>query len=252
MVAPPGLGSLRSEFRASRLARWSDLAFFTIFAVGAVALGYVAFHAPRFQPARDVGIAWAIATACALPAPFFLWRNWRKRGLGASLYEGGFAFRDRNGVRSFTWKEIHGVWQKIVRRTYNGIYAGTYHVYTAAPASGPRVVLDSRLISGVEKLGAVLVRESAAHLLPRYTSAFERGERLSFGSLGLDKEGIYRGRRSLPWAAVRSVSVARGYLGVYQTGKWLAFCRVRVADLPNFVVLMMFLERRPARARAQE
>jgi len=246
MLAAPALGRPRFELRPTFVARWLDL-FFALFLGGGAVTFLAGLHAPPWQPARDVAIGWA-AGGLALVSPFFLWRSWRKRGLGAALHDGGFAYRDRRGVRSFTWNEIDAVWQRITRRYYNGVYAGTQHVYTVQPASGPRVVLDSALLGGVDKLGDVLVRESTARILARRAAAFDRGERLAFGRLALDQQGLHVGRRSLPWAAFRSVSVHRGFVRIDAAGRRLAFCRFRVAELPNFVVLMAFLEQPSLRA----
>jgi hypothetical protein len=210
---------------------------------GAAAFSAVALAFAPTQPAANLAVAWALAAGSLAIVPLLIWRNWHKRGLAAALHDGGFAYRDRSGLRAFAWSDIDSVWHAAVRRHFNGIYVGTTHVYTVQPTCGPRVVLNSRLLTDVERLGAAIERESATLLLPIYVRAFDSGVRLRFGPFSIDSEGLHAGRRSIAWSAIRGVDVRRGYLRVLTVGRWLAWSRFAVRSIPNFAVLTALLER---------
>jgi hypothetical protein len=257
--APPGaspwaalrgaLGDPRGEHPIKGVSRWGPLVFAVLLlaaaatSVGVGLLDAVATLSSRrgFRPdglLTGLGVGAVLAALAGLCA-YNAWRNWT---LGAALFAGGVGYRDRKGVRAVGWGDVEAVWQAVTRRYVNGVYAGTTHVYRARTRAGETLTFDDRL-RDVAALGEALVKGSAAALLPGAQRAFDAGERVTFGPLALDRAGLHSGGKSLPWAEVKAVKIERGVVSVDRDGKWFAWTRATVPQIPNFYVLVALLSR---------
>jgi hypothetical protein len=244
MAARSSLGALRADFRPSLRARWLDLAFVPIFPLLTVMVAALALETSPRQRAEALTVVWITAAVSLAIAALLIWRSWRSRGLRAALHAEGFIYRDRTGPRAFAWSDIESVRHRHVRYYRNGQHFASRHVYTIEPRTGPRFVLDTQILTDVERLGDDIVRGSTARILPASIQALERGDRVSFGPLAMDMDGLHTTRRSIPWSAVSAIEIEDGELRVVQLGKWLAWCRFEVAELANLCVLMPLLDQR--------
>lgn len=243
------LGALRSEHAVRGLNRWSSLVFGIIFlgsaasSVGFGLLSTVATLSSRGGFRADGLIAGLIVGGpLGLLGGFLLFHAWRSWPLAAALFEKGVGYRDRKGARALAWGDFDAVWQSITRRYVNGVYAGTTHIYRARVRGGDTIVLDDRL-RDVSTLGEALVKATASALLPAALRAYEGGERVDFGPISLDRGGLHSGGKSLPWAEVKKVKIERGQISVDRDGKWFAWTRATVPQIPNFYVLVTLLDR---------
>ncbi|HEU4412574.1 MAG TPA: DUF6585 family protein [Polyangiaceae bacterium] len=243
------LGACLSEHPIKGVSRWGSLIFGILLLAGAasavgfgllsVALSLSSRYGPDFG---GLVTSLVIGLPLALLGGFLLFNAWRSWPLAAALFEKGVGYRDRKGARPVAFADVTSVWQAITRRYVNGVYAGTTHVYRAQTRAGETLVFDDRL-RDVEKLGEALVKASAAALLPGALRAFEAGERVPFGPLALDRAGLHSGGKSLPWAEVKAVKIERGLISVDRDGKWFAWTRATVPQIPNFYVLVALLDR---------
>lgn len=244
------LGPMRSEHKGSGASKWLGIVLGGLSVLGAAGCVLVAGIGVLEQLSRprggDIGDALigplvGLVICLGLGALFFwiAWRNWR---LAAALFEEGFAYYDRKGLRVVPWDDIDLVYQSIIKRYVNGVYAGTMHTYTVMLRDGARLVLDDRL-RDVEAIGGAVVKTSAVRLLPRYAAAVQAGQRVSFGPLALDLNGLYSGSKSLAWGEIKAVKLDRGILSVAKEGKWLNWTSATVPQIPNFYVLMTLLSR---------
>jgi hypothetical protein len=244
------LGAMTSEHKGTGASKWVGIVLGALSLLGALGSVLVAglnvleeISRPRGGDIAGalVGPLVGIAICVALAGLFFwlAWRNWR---LSAALYQEGFAFFDRKGLRVVRWDDIELVYQSIIRRYVNGVYAGTMHTYTVMLRDGAKIVLDDRL-RDVESIGGPVVKTSAVRLLPRYVQALQAGQRVSFGPIAIDPQGIYSGSKSLAWSEIKAVKLDRGVLSVAKEGKWLNWTSATVPQIPNFYVLMTLLDR---------
>ena len=70
-----------------------------------------------------------------------LW--WSRRGHAVEVREHGLVLVARGRARAVRWEEIDAVWQKVVRRHVNGVYAGTVHLYTLRLRGGEALTVSS-------------------------------------------------------------------------------------------------------------
>jgi len=88
-------------------------------------------------------------------------------------------------------------------------------------------VLDNKL-PGIEQLGNEIVKGSSIALFPRYWQALQSGQRLTFGPLALDKQGLYSGNKSLQWSEIKAIKIQQGVISVKKEGGWFNWASVTV------------------------
>ena len=201
-----GLGPLKTEYPYPNGRKWAGLIFGLIFlfaspvlVVLAAYLGYDAYNRHGLSRVDDAVIVPLILAGVGFVVGalmiFTAWRNW---SLTTALYENGFAYNDRKGLRQVRWDQIEAVWQSIIKHYRNGIYIGTTHVYTVRTSDGQKIVLDDRF-KKVEDLGNAVLQGSSNALWPKYWQSVQSGQRVTFGPLALDSQKL--GTGSLRWDA---------------------------------------------------
>lgn len=248
-----GLGAPRSQHPVKALTKRGNLGCGAISLLIAPALGGFAVYDlwdayDRYGPRgmnREFGTAAVIGglgLAALLLAAWLLYSAWKNWGSAVAVYEAGLAYVDRAGLRQVRWDEIDAVWQAVTKHYRNGIYTGTTHVYTLQPRAGGRLVLDDKF-DKIEDLGTALQRSASAALFPRYAEALKRGERVTFGPLALDPQGLYAGNKSLKWDEIKGVKLEKGTLSVKKEGGWFNWTSATVPQIPNFFVFYDLLSR---------
>ena len=95
----------------------------------------------------------------------------------------------------------------------------------------------------VEDLGSAIQNAATRALYPRYAEALNSGQRVTFGPLALDKQGLYAGQKSLTWGEIKAVKLAQGVLSVKKEGGWFNWTTATVPQIPNFFVFYDLLGR---------
>ena len=246
-----GLGALKSDHSPSKRTRWTNVIFSGLFvAAGPVLLLvalYIAYDAyTRYGSTRvDDSPFWLplICGIIAVPIGLFgLYNAWRNWTLAAALYENGFAYNDRKGLTQVKWGDIDAVWQNITKHYRNGIYTGTTYLYTIQTRDKNRIVLDNKFAK-IEQLGNAIVEGSFNALAPGYWQAMQSGQRLTFGPLAIDLQGIYSGSKSLKWTEIKAVKIAKGNISVKKEGGWLNWASATVPQIPNFFIFYSLVKR---------
>jgi hypothetical protein len=164
---------------------------------------------------------------------FAMVRNWNT---AAALYEHGAALSGPAGLRQFRWDAVDQVFQSITNYYRNGALSNTVYVYTVRTHDGQILKFDSRFVQ-VKELGEAIQRNATVRLLPRYVQALNSGQRLAFGPLAVDREGLHAGQQSLPWAEIKAVKIQAGSLTIESVGgDGRTWKPVSVAQLPNLWV----------------
>jgi hypothetical protein len=248
-----GLGPLKTEHPANKTSARFNLGCGIVSLIAVPILlvlsAYLFFDVySRFGPARiddkTFDIFWplgAAALALALGA-WLIFDYWRNRGLAAALYEQGLAYHDRNGLKQVRWDQVDAVWQAITKHYRNGVYTGTTHLYTIQAQGGDRIVLDDKLTK-VEELGSAIQQNVASALFPRYVNAITQGQRVTFGPLAIDREGIYSGNKSLTWNEIKAIKLDKGNISIKKEGGWFNWASASVPQIPNFYIFYELIGR---------
>jgi hypothetical protein len=246
-----GLGVLVSEHVPPKLNRITTLITSgglviasPILCVVAAYIFYDAYVNKGWNRIADTG--WWVPFLCGVIfLPLGAWmafntiRNWSR---ALRLYEGGFAAKDRSGVRAVRWADIDAVWQNVTRHYTNMIYTGTTYLYTVELSDKTRFVFDNSYPK-IEDVGKAITNGAANALFPRYAASINAGQRVNFALLGLDKTGMYFGNKSLTWQEIKAVKISQGIISVKKEGGWLNWATVTVAQIPNFWVFVDLVSR---------
>ncbi|MBN2006125.1 MAG: hypothetical protein JXA21_22405 [Anaerolineae bacterium] len=169
-----------------------------------------------------------------------VWRNWP---LAMNVYENGFEYIDRHGVKTNLWEEVESVRQQVIRYyQYGFIPSGTSYWISLQTKNGGYFIVDNRF-SKVKKLAEAVQERVANSQLPKYLADLEAGNRIEFGSLGFDHEGVYQSNKKLPWNEVGKVEFKSGNLVISKKGAWGSWYKASVAEMPNAVLFVVIAKR---------
>ncbi len=246
-----GLGAFMSEHTPSTTRRITNLLFSAAAILAAPLLcglagwmAYDAYNRYGLNRVDDSGalvplIFGVILLALGAWGLFNAIRNW---ALGVALYEGGFALKDRQGVKQVRWNDIDAVWQNITNHYRYGIKVSTTYLYTIQLNDKTKIALDNKYPK-IGDLGKAISIGTANALLPKYIASIKSGQRISFGPLSLDLKGIYLGNKSLTWQEIKAVKIAQGIISVKKEGGWFNWATVTVPQIPNFFVFYELVSR---------
>lgn len=246
-----GLGAFVSEHKPSTFNRWAGLAAGCVFVIAAPALLLAGFYLLYDAYIRtglyrlDESLFWLPLLCGVIGAPiglYGLFQSWRNWGLAAALYEGGFAYHDRKGLRQIKWGDIDATWQSITKYYRYGIHTGTTYIYTIQLNDKSRIVLDNKFPK-IESLGKAITNGSANALFPRYVAALKSGQRVTFGPIAMDINGLYSGNKSLQWKDIKAIKTSQGIISVRKEGGWFNWATVTVPQVPNFWVFLDLVSR---------
>ena len=242
------LGPLKSSYTSTYQAKRGRVIWNTVFVAVGLALitgGIIWISVSSTMAAGAGEIAFLpICFGCLfIPAGLFgLWNAWRTWQKGAALFENGFAYTEGRGVQPVAWNDIDAVFQNVIRHYTNGAYTGTTYKYTVLTKDKRRFVLDNDL-PGVEQLGNAVLQGSAVALFPAYWQALQNGQRLNFGPLAIDRQGIYAGSKNLPWSDIKAIRIHDGAISVKKEGGWLNWTSISVRQVPNFYIFYDLVQR---------
>ena len=154
------------------------------------------------------------------------------------------------------WEDVPWVVQSITRRTVNGAYAGTDHHYALRLANGAVVRISGSEREGVQpkhsdgpagsatlpitlaKLGSIIQTQITERQFPLVARAINAGQDVRFGPLTVSAAGIAQGEETVRWDEVEDVRVHQGVVTVKKAGKWFAWEKAKVGEIPNFFVFL--------------
>lgn len=160
----------------------------------------------------------------------------RERGFRVLLFPEGLVTCREGKADLFRWEEIQEVREGIVFAEEVSEYTGSVCVIVHAQARRARI--DTRMLSNAQGLGQEIHQQVTKRLLPKAVEAYNAGATLSFGRLSLSKEGLKRGKRTLPWTQVESVTARSRMIRVRQVGRWLNWTILHVTSVPNYHLLL--------------
>jgi hypothetical protein len=245
-----GLGVPKAYFRVKGINRAGNLIFFFLFLAGSVVVflyglysAYLAYqiHGPVMLDDKLVtpSIVALVLFVLGLLAGWGTYANWNK---GVAVFEGGFACRDRKGVKAWRWEDVASLTAAVTRHYTNGIYTGTTHVYTLFNRQNERLVLNDAYVK-VEALAKSIEQSVYPMLYQRAAGLYNAGQVLTFGPVAISKGGIQIGKKTYPWAEVNQVSIHQGILRVSKKdGGWFSGASAMASSIPNLSVLLSIID----------
>jgi hypothetical protein len=247
------LGPLRETYASDPSSRrrnarllWVGFTFFLL-------LGLLLVIVPFLPPPKGVApTPPALLLLFALFLGFFVAAcGWRLRQLARGsrvrvfVCTEGLARFDGERLLTCRWDEIETV-QQIVK-TYRVDFApvGTRFIITVKFGTDNEMRIDGAKehLAGMNVLYQRIGAESGRHLLPRYFAAVEAGQTVTFGVLGISKQGLHWGRHVLAWDDPKNVEFKDG-VRIRNPNTWPFHPWLRLMDfaVPNHLVLLRLAE----------
>ena len=189
----------------------------------------------------------AVGLLYFLPGLWWLIHTLRIRDLSVRVFSDGLVYIKSGKTQTVRWEKI-AVVQQMSRTTTSSLgINSTVHACTVHLQDGSKHVFNSALGS-VEQLALTIHQEASRRILPRVRAAYDAGQSVSFGPLRISREGIAKGRKTLPWSRVKDIEIEAGFVNVYvepdtilrliaTDGKGHKWASIAVAKMPNVFVL---------------
>jgi hypothetical protein len=197
---------------------------------------------PRANPLVHQGLFIGVGAVMLLGSAYLLFLVRRNSDVQVSLHLHGLTIQRGDRTSVLAWDEIDVVWhmQAANLRFQDHLASmidGSQSVYTLSGPGGERVVLNSTL-QHHETLGAAIKLETTSRLLPEAIRTYRVEGRVEFGRLAVDREGLSKGSRLLPWTDVGSVAVQNGFVHMRRRNRRVAWFGVRMGKVPNLYVFL--------------
>ena len=239
-----GLGAPVAFFRPSQRARVAPLACAAVCAAGAAvtlayglaasATAYISYGCAAVQElGRAPAVVFWLFVLAGISFGLYALLMW---SMSVALYESGIAFRSLGRFRAWAWGDVTAIYLAATREA--GPFPRTRHRYTLEQTAGERASFDDRL-ENVAGLGTLLGRQIVERHYPGAAGRFNAGERVGFGQVMLDQDGMQMRQRPFPWGEIEFISVRRGYLQVHLRDRTES--SMPVASIPNLDVLLLLL-----------
>lgn len=234
----PQAGNLIGEHRVS----WRRLAWRVVFGGAMLALAAVLIVARRVEGPPLFALLTLIALFILLlvglwqlaAAARLLWIDPH-----LVLYDVGLRYVTRRREKRWRWERFSALRNnaRVHRLLRIPILAtGGWSLYI----DGKRALRAGYDFQRARALGDALEIHTAEVIWPRYTDAFHRGKKLSFGRISANQDRIWQGRKEVRWADMTAWEAREGDLILTtNNGKTTRF---RMRGAPNAHVLLMLVE----------
>lgn len=235
-AASGGLGAFCKTYRAT-LARTITVIIIFLLAAGGFAVGDSLAHDLNIG-ARLLFLLlillWVVASVYLL---FQVIQAARRR---IYRFQQGLVIEQGKQIHILSWRDIQ-VWQRITRRSSNGIYAGTTYLYTVRRVDGYRIELGS-LVKQIAELGEAMTTGVTQAQVPLAFSAVQTGQTLTFGPFSVNQQGIGFKREFLPWQQMQDIVVSQGIVTVKKAESRSRPWQALVSAIPNIRVFLVLVE----------
>ncbi len=228
------LGIPTAEYRPRFTTRKAvSIAFLFVVVLGSLVLGIISSQLIAFL---IIGVlAFALMLMGLMDA--FLSRDKR-----VYVCPAGLLYQHQGKTEAIRWDQVEAFWQRVVRRSSYGIQVGTLHLYTVQRNDGTTFKFNDQLYN-VEALGNTIARETARLQLPRFIAAYQAGQTVNFGQIGLNQQGVSNGKELLPWHQIKEIKVNQGFISIQKEGNnRLRWKTVQASKIPNINVFMALVD----------
>jgi hypothetical protein len=250
---PADLGALLRRAQASTIGAWiafgAGMAILLVWVVLSVLLAVDQASRGASRGTIIAGLIGVFVFLVPLGA-IFARKGWTGRLYRFDLHEHGAVYEEHAGRTEIRWSELSSVfWEELQHEAELGLglSVGTHRTakLSLVPMRGKTIAIDEKLPDHVAL--AALVRDTAEEaMLPRYEAALAAGQRVFFGSVGVDAHGIHTPRLMLPWESVAFVrgeqSGASAWYAVYGHND-ACLTTFDTKGLPNEMIFQVVLTR---------
>jgi hypothetical protein len=166
---------------------------------------------------------------------------WQNRGGRVALHERGVLVERRGERHTALWDEITAVTEKVEKVHVNGQHIYDRYLYTIEKTGGESFAL-SNMVKGVSGIGSALKEKTFERLYAQASQAIERGEKVSFGSLKVDMNGLEEGSKKFLWTQLAAVKIKDGQIEIKERGG-KAVIKALYGLTPNAHVLLVLLHK---------
>lgn len=147
------------------------------------------------------------------------------------------------GCTIVRWDEIVEFYRAETRLMFAGFHLNTSRTFAIVTTAGKRTEITS-FFRDTGTLGDTIERQVLTRLLPAALAALEAGETVTFGPIGVSRQGLWRaGGHVLPWEALDSVQIASGWLRVRQAGAWFNWFSLMSGAVPNVLLFLALVNK---------
>lgn len=174
---------------------------------------------------------WFIGTAIAgALAAGLLWAAIPGNGQLVQVFGAGVRVVSHGRVTDVAWRDLDYQIVPVKNAVNHTILGG-----------GLKSAISLNQLTDSQRLqGAVAARTVQSKLQPAI-EAVNRGETVSFGRLGVSREGISHGRKQLPWQAFGGLALHQGQVSIAQQPKG-SFATVGLGLVTNYALLVHLVE----------
>jgi hypothetical protein len=244
-----GFGILIDYYPIHPFKRWLPVVFGIIFSIISLAAFIYGVFVSTLEIRQHGAVVFGklfflpglIALLSFFAGAWMAWLAFRKWNLAAAVFQNGFAYHGRKGMRTWLWQDVVSLLVGVTRHYTFGFYTSTSHSYIVELKSGDRLVLNDS-ISRVEELIKWIGEKTFPDLFSQASQLYNSGEKLVFGKVSLDTDGLRIGEKEYSWDQIERTSLHQGTLKITGTGDaHLKEVRVPVNTIPNFHILISVL-----------
>ncbi len=207
------LGQQRAEFKENRSATATTL----IVGLVSAGLGVILLNMFWFASRNETTfnrVLFAIGGLAALVGGVAsVISFWQNRNGRVALHERGVLV-ERGGKQHIAlWDEIVAVTEKVEKMSARGQHLYDRYLYTIEKRGGESFAL-SNMVSGVDSIGRTIKEETFARLYPQMLEAIERGEKVSFGAVRIDANGMESRGNGYLWTNLSGAKLANGFIEI--------------------------------------
>ncbi|UGQ15116.1 hypothetical protein LO772_17030 [Yinghuangia sp. ASG 101] len=126
------------------------------------------------------------------------------------------------------------LFQEVVSQSVNGVQTGTFHTYTVLRPDGTKLKLPDCV--NPEQWGPEIQQGLVNAQFPVAQNAIAQGDRLQFGKLTLDHNGVTTPKGTASWREIQRVDIDKGVLVLAKSGHGTNWFRIQVRKIPNFFI----------------
>lgn len=248
------LGHLLKRSQAYAALAWFIFGVGIVILVAWIGLSAALVYDQHHNYGRPLGELWVMPLVMGvmfLPLGLvFAVKGYRGRVHRVDLHENGVAFQDGSGRTTMRWDELQSVfYEEFAIKTTVALVLDVTTRRTAkltmlAPNRKP-IVVDENVPDHFALANTIRAMATAA-MLPRFDAAIAAGQRVYFGPIGIDRQGLHLTHVTYPWHVIAQV-----YFETTLTGaSWVIFgangARLNAIDtrsVPNEGVFQLVLER---------
>ena len=158
-----------------------------------------------------------------------------------STYQNGLVIRIHPLRRIIIkWSEISEITTRANKITFIGYTLQERFSIILCPTNGNSILLDNN-ISSITELAKEIKQNTFRHLLPIFQHEFNRGNRVNFGAISINREWISLGKNKIFWHEVLKVYVNSGFMVIkLMDNKNL---KIKITKIPNVDLLFLLLPR---------